>query len=55
VRLSQPVLAAGLDRVAVRGLAVGPARLDLRVERSGDGVDLHVGRRTGPVDVVLSS
>jgi glycogen debranching enzyme len=55
VRLSHPVLPAGLDRVALRGLAVGTARLDLRVERSGDGVDLHVGRCTGPVDVVLSS
>jgi glycogen debranching enzyme len=55
VRLARPSLPAAIDRVTVRGLEVGSAAVDLRIERSGDGVDLHVSRCAPSIDVVLSS
>jgi glycogen debranching enzyme len=55
IRLARPILPTPVDRIAVRGLEIGEACVDLRIERSGEGVDLQVSRRAGSVDVVLST
>jgi glycogen debranching enzyme len=55
IRFSRAMLPSPIDELAIRGLAVGGASVDLLCERNGDGVDLRVLRRTGELDVVLSS
>jgi glycogen debranching enzyme len=55
VRLERPVLPAGLDRVALRGLSLGGARIDLSLRRAaGDSVAMSVsGRSSGDIGAVL--
>jgi glycogen debranching enzyme len=48
VRLERPVLPAGLDRVTLRGLALGGARIDVSLRRAaGDAVAMSVPGRSG--------
>ena len=55
VRLERPVLPMGLDRVALRGLSLGGARIDLSLRRAaGDSVAMSVaGRSSGDIGAVL--
>ena len=54
VRLERPVLPAGLDRVTLRGLALGGARIDVNLRRAaGDSVAMSVSGRSGDVAAVL--
>jgi glycogen debranching enzyme len=52
IRLRHSRLPDFLDRVAIRGLRVGEARLDLEVERQRHGVGIRVTDRHGDVEVV---
>ncbi len=55
VRLERSVLPAGLDRVTLRGLSLGGARIDLSLRRAaGDAVAMSVsGRSSGDIGAVL--
>jgi glycogen debranching enzyme len=55
VRFSRAMLPPQVEELRIGGLAVRDASVDLLCERNGDGVDLRVLRRTGDLDVVLSS
>ena len=55
VHLTHPVLPAALDQLSVRGLGIGTAAVDLRIERSGGGVELQASRSSGSIDVGLTS
>jgi hypothetical protein len=48
------VLPPFLERVEIRNLSVGTARLDLVLDRHEDEVALRVARRTGEVEVLLT-
>ncbi|MDF0673078.1 MAG: hypothetical protein P0120_01870 [Nitrospira sp.] len=54
VSFIRPVLPPFLDRVEIRNLSVGTARLDLVLDRHENEVALRVARRTGEVEVVLT-
>jgi hypothetical protein len=55
VRLEQPVLPAGLDRVTLRGLALGGGRIDVSLRRAaGDSVAMSVSGRRGDIGAVLA-
>lgn len=49
-----PTLPPFLERVELRNLSVGTARLDLVLDRHENEVALRVARRTGEVEVVLT-
>ncbi len=51
--LERPELPEGLDRIAVRNLQVGEARVDLILDRHERDVGVHLERREGPVEVVM--
>ncbi|TCZ55255.1 amylo-alpha-1,6-glucosidase [Roseicella aquatilis] len=54
VRLERPVLPAGLDRVLLRGLSLGGARIDVELSRAaGDSVAMNVPARRGGIGAVL--
>jgi glycogen debranching enzyme len=54
VRLDRPVLPSGLDRVVLRGLALGDARIDIELCRAGgDSVAMSVPGRSGDIGAVL--
>ena len=53
VRLERSVLPAGLDRVALRGLSIGGARIDLGLRRATDSVAMSVSGRSGDIGAVL--
>ena len=54
VRLERPVLPAGLDRVTLRGLSLGDARIDISLRRAaGDSVAMSVAGRSGDIGAVL--
>ncbi|RAI56950.1 amylo-alpha-1,6-glucosidase [Roseicella frigidaeris] len=54
VRLERPVLPAGLDRVLLRNLSLGEARIDIELTRAGgDSVAMNVARRSGEITAVL--
>ena len=54
VRLDRPVLPSSLDRVALRGLSLGEARIDLRLQRMPDGsVAMGVTGRRGDIRAAL--
>ena len=54
VRLVRPVLPRGVDRLTVEGLSVGGARLDLHLQRLGEGVAIAPGVDPHPaVSIVL--
>lgn len=52
VSFNRPVLPPFLERVEIRNLSVGTARLDLVLDRHEDEVALRVARRTGEAEVV---
>jgi len=54
VRFIRPVLPPFLERVEVRNLSIGAARLDLVLDRHEEDVALRVVRRTGEVEVLLT-
>jgi glycogen debranching enzyme len=54
VRFVRPVLPPFLERVEIRDLSIGTARLDLVLDRHEDEVALRVARRTGEVEVLLT-
>ncbi len=54
VSFVRPVLPPFLERVEIRNLSVGNARLDLVLDRHGNEVALRVARRVGDVEVVLT-
>jgi len=54
VSFVRPVLPPFLERVEIRNLSVGTARLDLVLDRHEDEVALRVARRTGEVEVLLT-
>jgi len=47
-----PLLPRFLDRVEIRGLRVGPARLDIRLQRHDDDVGVTVMGKRGAVEVM---
>jgi glycogen debranching enzyme len=53
VALVRPVLPPFLDSVRISDLIVGDGALDLTLFRSGGGVAVTVGRRTGSVEVLV--
>jgi glycogen debranching enzyme len=55
IRFSRATLPPAVEELRIGGLSVRGASVDLLCERNGDGVDLRVLRRTGDLDVVLSS
>jgi len=54
VSFDRPVLPPFLERVEIRNLSVGTARLDLVLDRHENEVALRVARRSGEVRVVLT-
>ena len=54
VRLERPTLPPWLDRLKLSNLRLGDASLDLLLERRGEEVALHVVRRAGEIDVMLT-
>jgi glycogen debranching enzyme len=52
LRFRQPELPEFLDQLAIRGLRVGAATIDLAVERQARGVTVRVLRKHGDVEVV---
>jgi glycogen debranching enzyme len=54
VRFVRPVLPPFLERVELRNLSIGAARLDLVLDRHQNEVALRVTRRTGEVEVVIT-
>jgi glycogen debranching enzyme len=56
VRLDRPVLPTGLDRVVLRGLALGEARIDVSLRRAaGDTVAMSASGRSGDIGAVLAT
>jgi hypothetical protein len=55
VCLLRPALPRFLSELTIRGLAVGDARVDLRLERTGDALGLTLLRRAPGVRVILAS
>jgi glycogen debranching enzyme len=51
--LDRPELPEGLDRVAIRNLQIGEARLDLILHRHENDVGVHLENREGAVEVVV--
>jgi glycogen debranching enzyme len=49
----RPALPLGVDRVTLRGVRVGPAKLDLRFQRDGARVRAEVVRQTGSAEVAV--
>lgn len=54
VSFDRPVLPPFLERVQIRNLSVGSARLDLVLDRHESEVAVRVARRTGEVEVVVT-
>jgi glycogen debranching enzyme len=54
VRAVRPALPAFLERVALRGIAVGDAVLDVACERSGEESRLRVLRQRGEVELAVT-
>ena len=54
VQFVRPVLPPFLERVELRNLTIGTAKLDLVLDRHENEVALRVARRTGEVEVVLT-
>ena len=53
LRIVRPRLPAFVDRLRLRGLAVGSATADLRFEREGEGTTVTVERIQGDLDVLV--
>ena len=54
VSFVRPMLPPFLERVEIRNISVGTARLDLVLDRHENEVALRVARRVGEVEVVLT-
>lgn len=54
VRFTRPVLPQFLERVEIRNLSIGNARLDLVLDRHGEEVALRIAHRTGDVEVLIT-
>jgi glycogen debranching enzyme len=54
VSFVRPALPPFLERVEIRNLSVGTARLDLALDRHEDEVAVRVVRRTGEVEVGIT-
>jgi glycogen debranching enzyme len=54
VKFTRPILPPFLERVEIRDLSIGAARLDLVLDRHGNEVALRVARRVGKINVVLT-
>jgi glycogen debranching enzyme len=54
IRLSNPVLPAGLDELTIENLRVADAAVDLLIRRHPEGVGVEVLRRDGDIEVVKS-
>jgi glycogen debranching enzyme len=54
VSFVRPMLPPFLERVEIRNLSIGTARLDLMLDRHENDVALRVARRTGEVEVVVT-
>ena len=52
ITFSRPALPESIERLQVRNLAVGEARVDLHLERHADDVAVSVLKREGTVEVV---
>ena len=52
IRFTRPRLPRYLDEMRIHRVAVGPARVDLRLRRHRDGVGVHVTSRTGDIEIV---
>jgi glycogen debranching enzyme len=55
VAFRYPHLPAGIDRLAIRGLEVGGASVDLTLHKYAGSVGLSIDRRDGKVDVAVLS
>jgi glycogen debranching enzyme len=55
VALRYPHLPAGIDRLAIRGLEVGGASVDLTLHKYAGSVGLSIDRRDGKLDVAVLS
>jgi hypothetical protein len=55
VAFRYPHLPAGIDRLAIRGLEVGGASVDLTLHKYAGSVGLSIDRREGKVDVAVLS
>jgi glycogen debranching enzyme len=55
VRFTNPCVPEVLNDITVRGLRLGGSRLDLRVNRHGTDVTIHVLARDGNAHVILQS
>lgn len=53
LHLARPRLPRFLDRVEIRGLAIGDAALDLRLHRHDHGVSVDLLERRGAVEVTV--
>lgn len=53
LKVVRPVLPGNVNRVEIRHLRVGNARVDLLFERSAEGVAVHVGELEGKLEVVM--
>ena len=54
VRFERPILPTGLDRVTLRGLTLGGARIDIDLRRAaGEAVAMSVPSRSGDIEAVL--
>jgi glycogen debranching enzyme len=53
IALHRPVLPEYLDFIEVRQLRAGRGSADLRFERHGEDVSVHVAQKRGPIEVVI--
>jgi glycogen debranching enzyme len=54
VHFDRPVLPRFTDRVVLRGLAIGDARIDVALEREGGSVRMRVVARSGDIDATVT-
>jgi len=52
--LAKPILPPNIEQIAIHGLAVGPARVDLVLENHAHDVGVHLTRRDGEVAVITT-
>jgi glycogen debranching enzyme len=52
--LDRPILPSFIERLTIRQLQVGPARVDLVLDNHADDVGVHLVRRDGDVGVVVT-
>jgi glycogen debranching enzyme len=55
VRFDRPILPSWMDECRITDLRLGEAEIDLRLVRHGDDVAVHVLRRLGDIEVVITA